>query len=74
MEKAINILIRGYKVFLYQLDRADSAKAEGLAKMKRDGNPVVHMMSLKVIHSLPQLGLLLNAILDIICFQIIQNL
>jgi len=53
LEKAINIFIRGYKVFLYQLD---SAKAEGMAKMMRDGNLVVFMMSLKVVQSLPQLG------------------
>ncbi|KAH3713209.1 hypothetical protein DPMN_002520 [Dreissena polymorpha] len=49
-EKALNIFSRGYKLFLYQLENAShqNAKAEGLAKMMRDGNLILYMLSLKV--------------------------
>ncbi|XP_052244768.1 uncharacterized protein LOC127853935 [Dreissena polymorpha] len=62
-EKALNIFSRGYKLFLYQLENAShqNAKAEGLAKMMRDGNLILYMLSLKrVISNLQSLSLYLQ--------------
>ncbi|KAH3853519.1 hypothetical protein DPMN_096044 [Dreissena polymorpha] len=53
----------GYKLFLYQLENAShqNAKAEGLAKMMRDGILILYMLSLKrVISNLQSLSLYLQ--------------